>query len=70
MAKGKLTIDGCMTPNQETIEIRKRALPYVVKHKAYEKRVKHVKVRISKGYLFIPEEKYLRNKDHYDNLKN
>lgn len=47
----KLTIEGCNTPNEETKEIKKRALPYVAKQKAYEKKVKHVKVMLHNGYL-------------------
>jgi hypothetical protein len=65
----KLTIEGCNTPNEESNEIKKRALPYVAKQRAYEKKVKHVKVMIHNGYLLVPEAKYLKNKEYYNNLK-
>lgn len=66
----KLTIEGCNTPNEETKAIRKNALPYVAKQRAYEKKVKHVKVILRNGCLLVPEAKYLKNKQYYDNLKN
>jgi hypothetical protein len=67
---GKLVIEGCATPDQETKALLPVAKILVKKHNTFERHVKHVKVVVNdKKYLLVEEKKYWRNEAYYDSLK-
>lgn len=62
---GKLFIEGCNTPQDEEKVLKTTAQKSVIKHRAYCKTRKFVKVKFKGGYFEVEKEKFEANKEKY-----
>ena len=58
------------TPAADARKSHRKAKRLSAAHKKEETVENQIRIPIIKGFLVIPETKYIANKEHYDKLKN